>query len=311
MSDDVKKRSDELLRQARRLSQKAGDASKQAEKAGASLLDRVKDNFTNTDGDDVKISSEARKTLNDIGWLAGKIREAGRLARNVREKYNNSAIGTFMDLGIRGAKAAMWVASPVVNTTAKYLRWNAYDKDEDGFFQFNKKKAAQRLLVHVFAAVASYGAYWGLSRHEGQFLINDKDLAHSTDDIYQIAGCYKTHPEQKKCGEHDGMIVIMEPTAIPGLGIFSWDYDTDAGRVPKMGECRFVTHGVYLRVPGLPFFRGAIKPFVTEIGACQAITSDIDAIRANLPGAETEKEPAKVPYSATLPSSKVPRAPSP
>jgi hypothetical protein len=75
------------------------------------------------------------------------------------------------------------------------------------------------------------------------------------------------------CEKGEGVIVLIRPAWIPATGIFSATYDEDVGLVPLQGKCELGTYGIYLRLPWMPFLRGALKPVAIEIGQCEGIAA--------------------------------------
>jgi NAD(P)-dependent dehydrogenase (short-subunit alcohol dehydrogenase family) len=244
---DPPDRSEELLRRAQRLEERAG-------KEVAAVDRRSSRRRAERLGD----------TLEEVAWLARGVRRVRVIAAESRQVLAQLAryTGPLAVIVRALASAAAFVAHRA-----------SHVKVGDDVFEFSPKKAARSVVALVLLPVLAYVVYNLATRHSGVFLINDKHLVSGETDEYQIGGCWQVTPEQRACEKGQGVIVLIRPAWIPDMGIFSVTYDDDVGVVPLQGRCHLGTYGIYLRVPWLPFLRGALKPIAIEIGRCDGIAS--------------------------------------
>lgn len=235
-------RSDELRRRARELEARAGERGLPTEERRAA----------------------ARQGLEGLAWIGrtiGRIRQIFGETREVLEQVARYT-GPLRPVG-RG----LWRAMKFVAHRASHVR------SADGAFEFSPRKVARSLMAVAAMPMLMYSVYNATTRHSGQFLINDKHLVSGETDEYQMGGCWQLVAGQNSCGKGEGVIVLIRPTWIPRTGIFSATYDEDVGLVPLQGKCELTTYGIYLRLPWMPFLRGALKPVAIAVGKCEGIAS--------------------------------------
>ncbi len=244
---DEHDRTDELLRRARRI-------EKDADQEVAASETRAARNRT----------EGLRHGLEDVAWLASGIRRARRFMGEGRKVLTQMGryTGPFATVA-----AALWRTFAFVAHRASHIRV------AENEFDFSPKKTARSLLICLAIPCAAYIVYNLSTRHEGVFLINDKHLVSEESDEYQMGGCWRKTPTHSSCEKGEGVIVLIRPAWIPSTGIFSATYDEDVGVVPLQGKCELETYGIYLRMPWMPFLRGALKPIAIGVGQCDGIAN--------------------------------------
>lgn len=258
MADDDADRSAELLRRARELEAR-----------------------TRSDATRGGTSRTVRDALDDLGWLARTVR---RLRRFTVET------GTLLVEVLRYTGPLWWIVRGVGLGVGRVAFHASHVRVAPDVYELSPKKTARSLMLAVALPVLAYVAYNASTRHRGVFLINDKHLVSGETDEYQMGGCWQREPTQTACHRGEGVIVLIRPTWIPQTGIFSVTYDEDVGVVPLQGRCELATYGIYLRLPWLPFLRGALKPIAVGIGRCEGITG-LEAAPAG-PRAAVDFEPS-------------------
>ncbi len=236
-------RADELLRRARELEARA--SARVAEARARAALPRG-----------------LREGLEDVTWLAGWIRSVRRTCAEGAQVLGQILRWTGP---LHWIVRAVWSASSFVAHRASHVRVGA------DVFEFSPRKTARSLVALLATPLLAYSAYNATTRHSGVFLINDKHLVSGATDEYQMGGCWQRVAGQTSCEKGEGVIVLIRPVWVPQTGIFSVTYDEDVGVVPFQGRCELRTYGIYLRLPWMPFLRGALKPVAIGIGHCQGV----------------------------------------
>lgn len=235
---DQSERSEELLRRARELEARAG--ARKTEQGTATQAVEGLAWIGRTIRRIRQIFAEAAQVLEQIARYAGPLRPVGRV---------------------------LWRATKFTAHRASHVRNAA------GEFEFSPRKVARSLIAIVVLPVVVYVVYNLTTRQSGLFIINDKHLVSGETDEYQMGGCWQRRPGQTSCDRGEGVIVLIRPAWIPDTGIFSVTYDEDVGLVPLQGKCELETYGIYLRMPWMPFLRGALKPVAIAIGQCHGIAA--------------------------------------
>jgi hypothetical protein len=240
-------RSDELLRRARELEARAGEAKTAAEESAA-----------RSGGE------RSGYGVDDLAWLARAIRRVRQIFAEAKQVLEQVARYTGP---LRPVGRGLWRATKFAAHRSSHVR------RAEGTFEFSPRKTARSLLALAAAPVLLYSVYNATTRHGGVFLINDKHLVSGDTDEYQMGGCWQTMVGRRSCEKGEGVIVLIRPAWIPGTGIFSATYDEDVGLIPLQGKCELRTYGIYLRLPWMPFLRGALKPVAIGIGQCEGIAA--------------------------------------